>query len=106
MGLLLFGIVGALALQSQAAGLDKLVETDSLERIATGFNFTEGPVWHPDGYLLFSDVKANTIYKWIPDGTVEAFRSPSYRDRVVKRLIFKRIGSQWKITSERVLSVL
>jgi gluconolactonase len=77
MGLLLFGIVGGLALQSQAAGLDKLVETDSLERIATGFNFTEGPVWHPDGYLLFSDVKANTIYKWIPDGTVEAFRSPS-----------------------------
>ena len=77
MGLLLLGIVGGLSLYGQAAGIDDLIEADSLERIATGFNFTEGPVWHPDGYLLFSDVRANTIYKWIPNGTVETFRSPS-----------------------------
>ena len=36
----------------------------------------------------------------------QAFRSPGYRDRVVKRLDFQRIDSQWKIVSERVLSVL
>ena len=36
----------------------------------------------------------------------QAFSSPSYSDRVVKRLDFERIGSQWKIASERVLSVL
>lgn len=36
----------------------------------------------------------------------QAFSSPSYSDRVVKRLIFNRVGSQWKIASERVLSVL
>lgn len=35
-----------------------------------------------------------------------AFSSPNYSDRVVKRLDFSRIGSQWKIASERVLSVL
>jgi sugar lactone lactonase YvrE len=34
-------------------------------------------VWHPDGYLLFSDVSGNTIYKWTPDGKLEKFRSPS-----------------------------
>jgi gluconolactonase len=77
MGLLLFGIVGAFLLRGQAAGIDELVEPGAPERIATGLRFTEGPVWHPDGYLLFSDIPANTIYKWLPDGTVETFRSPS-----------------------------
>jgi len=36
----------------------------------------------------------------------QAFSSPHYSDRVVKRLEFNRVGSQWKIASERVLSVL
>jgi gluconolactonase len=77
ISIVLFGIVGGLLFRCQAAGIDELVESGTLERIATGFRFTEGPVWHPDGYLLFSDIPANTIYKWVPDGTVEVFRSPS-----------------------------
>lgn len=36
----------------------------------------------------------------------QAFSSPTYSDRVIKRLDFERIGSQWKIAAERVLSVL
>ncbi|MCP4472312.1 MAG: tetratricopeptide repeat protein [Gammaproteobacteria bacterium] len=36
----------------------------------------------------------------------QAFSSPGYSDRVVKRLDFNRVGSQWKIAAERVLSVL
>ncbi len=36
----------------------------------------------------------------------QAFDSPTYSDRVVKRLAFNRIGSEWKITEERVLSIL
>lgn len=36
----------------------------------------------------------------------QMFDSPNYSDRVVKRLDFTRIGSQWKISHERVLSVL
>jgi tetratricopeptide (TPR) repeat protein len=36
----------------------------------------------------------------------QAFSSPGYSDRVVKRLDFKLVDSQWKIASERVLSVL
>ena len=77
MALLLFGIIGGSVLRSQAASIDELVEADTLEQIATGFSFTEGPAWHPDGYLLFSDIPGNTIYKWLPDGRVETFRSPS-----------------------------
>ncbi|WP_461091175.1 SMP-30/gluconolactonase/LRE family protein [Spirosoma gilvum] len=38
-----------------------------IEKVADGFQFTEGPVWHPDGYLLFSDPNANVIYKYDPN---------------------------------------
>src|SRR5919198_4156233 len=48
-----------------------------LERIAGGFEFTEGPVWTRDGALLFSSPNTNTIYRWIPEGTVTVFRSKS-----------------------------
>lgn len=37
-----------------------------VEKVADGFSFTEGPVWHPDGYLLFSDPNTNTIYRYDP----------------------------------------
>jgi len=49
-----------------------------VEKVAGGFRFTEGPVWVPDGYLLFSDIPANTIYRWSP-GSAEAtaWRTPS-----------------------------
>jgi gluconolactonase len=48
-----------------------------LEKLAGGFQFTEGPLWHPDGYLLFSDPNANAIYRWSPDGSVSVFRTKS-----------------------------
>jgi len=36
----------------------------------------------------------------------QAFSSPRYSDLVIKRLDFERVGSQWKIAAERVISVL
>lgn len=38
-----------------------------IEKIADGFSFTEGPVWHPEGYLLFSDPNTNSIYRYQPE---------------------------------------
>ena len=35
-----------------------------VEQLATGFTFTEGPIWHPDGYLLFSDMPMDVRRKW------------------------------------------
>jgi len=59
-------------------GLDEIVPTGAtVEKLAGGFQFIEGPIWHPDGYLLFSDPNANTIYRWTPDGSVSVFRSKS-----------------------------
>ncbi len=49
--------------------LDAIVRpTRALERVAGGFDFTEGPVWSRDGALLFSSPNTNAIYRWTPDG--------------------------------------
>lgn len=48
------------------------------EVIADGFQFTEGPYWHPEGFLIFSDIPASIIYKWSPDsGEAEPWIEPS-----------------------------
>ena len=36
------------------------------ERLATGFEFTEGPLWGPEGFLYFVDIRRNHLLKWIP----------------------------------------
>jgi sugar lactone lactonase YvrE len=56
--------------------LKSLVEAGDPEQLATGFQFLEGPVWHPDGYLFFSDIPASRIYKW-SDNQAEVWRDPS-----------------------------
>jgi len=58
-------------------GLAAVVETSQADRLATGFEFTEGPLWHPDGYWLFVDIRRNLIHKMSPDGQVEVFRENS-----------------------------
>jgi len=48
--------------------LKNIIDSGShVQKIADGFSFTEGPVWHPDGYLLFSDPNLNTIYRYDPN---------------------------------------
>jgi gluconolactonase len=56
-----------------------LLERDAtLEEVATGFTFTEGPIWHPtDRYLLFSDMPGDVRRKYSHDGTVTEMRNPS-----------------------------
>ena len=39
--------------------------------------FTEGPVWHPDGSVYFSDIENNRIMRVAPDGKLGVFRTPS-----------------------------
>ena len=45
------------------AGLDQVLETTAAERPATGFVFTEGPLWHPDDFYYFADVRASRFYR-------------------------------------------
>src|SRR6058998_961545 len=51
----------------------------AVERLATGFRWSEGPVWFGDGrYLLWSDIPNNRILKWEEEtGAVSIFRKPS-----------------------------
>ncbi|MHC4591381.1 MAG: SMP-30/gluconolactonase/LRE family protein [Planctomycetota bacterium] len=68
-------ILGSVLFCALAAG-EGGIATSELERVATGFQFTEGPVWLPDGYLAFSDIPADTIYK-LEGPQPEVFRRPS-----------------------------
>ena len=56
---------------------DILDDSAKLEKVAGDFQFIEGPIWHPDGFLLFSDIPANIIYKFASNQQVEVFRRPS-----------------------------
>lgn len=61
--------------------LDAIVPPGAaLEKLGEGFRFTEGPIWLPEGALLFSDPNANRIYRWTPDGALGVFRERSGYD--------------------------
>jgi gluconolactonase len=61
--------------------LDRIISVESkLELLSDRFGITEGPLWikdGPGGYLLFSDVPANVIYKWTPNGQLSVFLDKS-----------------------------
>jgi sugar lactone lactonase YvrE len=59
-----------------APELKRLIDPGTpIEKVAEGFQFTEGPVWSPGGYLLFSDIYGDRIYRWSPGAAkAEVFR--------------------------------
>jgi gluconolactonase len=66
-----------LALPAQG-GAAKHTWPESAERIVHGLRFTEGPAWSPKGFLLFSDIPANRIYRWEEGQRPRVFREPSH----------------------------
>jgi len=48
-----------------------------LRKIAEGFEFTEGPTWFEEG-LVFSDIPADTMYRWTEGEGVSVWRKPSH----------------------------
>jgi gluconolactonase len=60
------------ALQAESPEFWNLVDHDAkLGTVATGFGFTEGPVWDESGFLYVSDETINKIYRVYPDGKKE-----------------------------------
>jgi gluconolactonase len=59
--------------------LDAMVPADArIEKLAEGFGWAEGPVWIQNGgYLLFTDVPGNKMWKWSAQGGLEKFLDPS-----------------------------
>ena len=55
--------------------LPGILETREAEQLATGFGFTEGPLWHPDGHYYFVDIQASVLYRLTPGKRAEVVRS-------------------------------
>jgi gluconolactonase len=58
---------------------DRLVPRDAtVEKLAEGFDWSEGPVWdRAGGFLLFSDVPQNTVFRWKEGEKVTVYLKPS-----------------------------
>ncbi|MBL8898159.1 MAG: SMP-30/gluconolactonase/LRE family protein [Planctomycetes bacterium] len=67
----------ASAQESAAPAAASLAADAQLAQVATGFQFTEGPAWCAQGYLLFSDVHASRIVRWDEKEGVATFLQPS-----------------------------
>jgi gluconolactonase len=59
--------------------LDQLIAPDAqIEIVADGFDWSEGPVWVKEGgYLLFSDVPRNLVYRWRRGEDARVYLKPS-----------------------------
>ena len=56
-------------------GLEAVLESDKVERLATGFKFTEGPLWHPDGFYYFVDIRKSNLHRLTPGKDAELVRA-------------------------------
>jgi gluconolactonase len=90
------------------------VKLASVERIAHGFRWSEGPVWFGDGrYLLWSDIPNNRIMKWEEQtGAVGVFRQPSNyangntRDRQGRLVTCEHLGRVTRTEYDGSISVI
>ena len=66
-------------IESYREEFTRLIDPEiTIEKIADGFSFTEGPIWdHANNRLLFSDIPSNKIFSWSADLGVSIYRSPS-----------------------------
>ena len=71
-------------------GLDALIPASAtIEKLADGFAFIEGPVWdRGSSRLLFSDVRGNEIYQWTETDGARTFLDPVFEgERTGKRSV-------------------
>lgn len=54
--------------------LSDVLETTIFDKVATGFIFTEGPLWHPEGFFYFVDIRSNLLYRMVPGQAPEKVR--------------------------------
>jgi gluconolactonase len=70
---------GILRLEAEMQSL--IPQAARIEKVATEFQFTEGPLWFKEtGALWFSDVPGNVVRQWLPDGTVTEILRPGGYD--------------------------
>ena len=73
-------VLSVLVASTASAQEASLIAPDAtVERIATGFGFLEGPAADADGSLYFTDIPNSRIHRWTPDGGVTTFVEQSGR---------------------------
>ncbi len=58
-----------------ANDLPEILEATKADKLATGFIFTEGPLWHPEGFWYFVDIRQNKLFRMTPGKTPELVRT-------------------------------
>src|SRR5581483_1330580 len=48
-----------------------------VQLIGKGFEYTAGPAWSKDGFLIFSDTSGDTLWKWTPGSDAAVYRKPA-----------------------------
>lgn len=68
-----------MGIEMKSEALAELVDPDGeVEQVATGFTFTEGPIWNKEGdFLLFSDMPGDVRRRWSQSDGVTEVRRPS-----------------------------
>jgi len=70
-----------------AAALQSIDSTSTIDVIAKGYTWSEGPVWVADKQmLLFTDVPENKMYQWKEGDTAKLYLSPSGYTGSIKRI--------------------
>ena len=89
--LFLFVLIGQRLLQNTLASDEVTVQVErldaavngiiperaTLQKLATGYTWTEGPIWIHEGYLLFAEIPSNCIRKIVPGSPATIFLQPS-----------------------------
>jgi gluconolactonase len=67
------------ALRAQTGGPGPTAPGATLEKLADGFKFTEGPACDAEGNVYFTDQPNDVIHKWSTDGKLSTFLKPCGR---------------------------
>lgn len=98
--------------ESQTETTGVLIGGEEPEIVAGPLEFTEGPYWHPDGYLLFSDIPANRVYRWSEVDGLDVYLEPSGNSNGIEAdidgsiLLAQHSGRVSRLTSDGNLEVI
>lgn len=89
-----------------------LIEGEEPEILTGPHEFNEGPYWNPEGYLLFSDIPANRVYRWSEMEGLDVYLEPSGNSNGIEAdvdgsiLLAQHAGRVSRLTSNGNLEVI
>jgi gluconolactonase len=98
--LLIFAVAGGRGMsEARAATTSPIIAPGAtLQKLAGGFLFTEGPAADADGNIYFTDQPNDRIMKWSTDGKLTTFLKPCGRSN---GLCFDADGNLWACADEK-----